>query len=108
MNLVYVMKNGGIELVYIGSSGKVQNNGQIKHRDGGLYARIVNDHQFWEIPRKRSWKRKLTDEQIEALDVYWYSTFDNENTDIPAYTEAIIMQRFYEIYGCLHRWEKEF
>lgn len=32
--LVYELKNGRIELVYIGSSGKVQNDGQIKHRNG--------------------------------------------------------------------------
>ena len=68
--IVYELKNGRIELVYIGSSGKAQNDGTIKHRNGGLYDRIVNGHQFEKIPRKKSWKQKLINEEIEALDIY--------------------------------------
>jgi len=106
--IVYELKNGRIELIYIGSSGKVQNNGKIKHRNGGLYDRIVNGHQFGKIPRKKSWKQKLIDEKIEALDIYWYDTINSETKDIPAFVEATIMQRFFETYGHLPRWNKEF
>ena len=102
--IVYELKNGRIELVYIGSSGKVLNNGTIKHRNGGLYDRIVNGHQFGKVPRKKSWKQKLIDEKIDALDIYWY---DTGTMDIPAFVEATIMQRFFEIYGRLPRWNKE-
>ena len=56
--IVYELKNGKIELVYIGSSGKVQNNGEIKHRNDGLYDSIVNGHQFGKTPGKESWKQK--------------------------------------------------
>lgn len=52
--IVYELKNGRTELVYIGSSGKVQNNGKIKHRNGGHYAKLVNGHQFGKIPREQS------------------------------------------------------
>jgi len=106
--IVYELKNGRIELVYIGSSGKVHNSGNIKHRKGGLFDRIVNGHQFGNIPRKIYWAQKLKDENIEALDVYWYDTFNHDTRDIPAYVEAIIIQRFYEIQGNLPRWNKEF
>jgi len=106
--LVYELKNGRIELVYIGSSGKVQNNGQIKHRNGGLYDRIVNGHQFGKIPRKKSWKQKLVKEKIEALDIYWYDTINTENPDIPVFVEATVIQRFFEINKHLPRWNKEF
>jgi len=68
--LVYELKNGRIELVYIGSSGKVQDNGQIKHRNGGIFDWIVNGHQFGKIPRKKSWKQKLIEESNEAIDIY--------------------------------------
>lgn len=105
--IVYELKNDRIELIYIGSSGKVQNNGDIKHRKGGLFDRIVNGHQFGKIPRKKSWAQKLKDENIEALDVYWYDTFNNETADIPVYVEAIIIQRFFEVHGNLPRWNKE-
>lgn len=106
--IVYELKNGRIELVYIGSSGKMQNNGKIKHRDGGLYDRIVNGHQFGKIPRKKSWKQKLLDEKIDALDIYWYDTINAETNDIPAFVEATITQQFFEVYGHLPRWNKEF
>ncbi len=106
--IVYELKNGKIELVYIGSSGKIQNNGTIKHRNGGLYDRIVNGHQFGKVPRKKSWKQKLVDEKIEALDIYWYDTINSETMDIPVFVEATIIQRFFEIYGQLPRWNKEF
>ena len=105
--LVYELKNGRIELVYIGSSGKIQNNGTIKHRTGGLYDRIVNGHQFGKVPRKKSWKLKLINEKIDALDIYWYVTVDSENMDIPVFIEATIIQRFFEFNGRLPRWNKE-
>lgn len=106
--LVYELKNGRIELVYIDSSGKIQNDGTIKHRNGRLYDRIVDGHQFGKIPRKKSWKQKLIDEKIEALDIYWYDTMNPEIMDIPVFVEATIIQRFFEIHGHLPRWNKEF
>ncbi|HFC76665.1 MAG TPA: hypothetical protein ENJ27_00315 [Candidatus Moranbacteria bacterium] len=105
--LVYEVENGCEELIYIGSSGKVLNNGQIKHRNGGLYDRIVNGHQFGKIPRKKSWKQKLIEEKIKVLHVYWYDTFNSENKDIPVFVEATIMQRFFEVKGRLPSWNKE-
>lgn len=105
--IVYELKNGKIELVYIGSSGKVQNNGNINHRKDGLFDRIVNGHQFGKVPRKKSWLQKLTAEKIEALDVYWYDTFNDTHRDIPVFVEATIIQKFFDINGCLPRWNKE-
>lgn len=105
--IVYELKHGKIELVYIGSSGKVLNDGTIKHRNGGLYDRIVNGHQFGKIPRKQSWKQKMIDENIEALDVYWYDTLNDSIQDIPAFVEATIIQIYFELYGHLPRWNKE-
>lgn len=105
--IVYELKNGRIELVYIGSSGKVLNNGQIKHRNGGIFDRIVNGHQFGKIPRKKSWKQKLIEENIEALDIYWYETVNNEVFDIPVFVESLILQKHLDTYGQLPRWNKE-
>jgi len=105
--LIYALAKGRIELVYIGSSGKIQNNGKLKSREGGLFDRIVNGKQFGEA-RNKSWPKKLDTEQIEALDIYWYNTFNDEVQDIPAYVEAILIQKHFDIYGKLPRWNKEF
>ncbi len=101
--VVFELKNGRIELIYIGSSGKIRNDGNLKIRQGGLYDRIVNGKQFGQ-PRKISWKKRLIEENIEALDVYWY---DTGSTDIPAFVETAIMQRFFDVHGRLPRWNKE-
>ena len=105
--LVYALKNGKIELIYIGSSGKVTQNGSAKIRKGGMHDRLVNGKQF-DKPRKKSWKEKLIAETIEALDVYWYETFDQSNSDIPATIEGLIIQRHLDVHGRLPKWNKEY
>ena len=105
--VVYALKGGKIELVYIGSSGKILQNGKKKIRIGGIADRIINGKQFGE-PRRKSWKSKIIAENIEALDIYWYETFDKKNNDIPSTIEGILIQRFYDIYGVLPKWNKEF
>jgi len=106
--LVLALKKGRIELVYIGSSGKIQNDGSIKNREGGLYDRIVNGHQFGKIPRNISWLNKINEEGMDGLDVYWYDTFNNKTKDIPAFVEAVIIQRHFDIYNKLPDWNIEF
>lgn len=105
--IVYALKGGRIELVYIGSSGKILQNGTKKVRIGGIADRIVNGKQFDE-PRRKSWKAKIIAENIEALDIYWYETVDKKNNDIPNTIEGILIQKFYHIYGTLPKWNKEF
>ena len=104
--LVYRLKDGEIDLVYIGSSGKITQNGDMKIRNGGMADRIINGKQFGG-PRKKTWKQKLKNENIDALDIYWYETFDGVNQDIPAFMEALLLQKFFNLYGKLPLWNKE-
>lgn len=105
--VIYALKGGKIELVYIGSSGKIIQNGQLKARVGGLFDRIVNGKQF-DDARKKSWAAQVKKERIEALDIYWYETINKDIGDIPTYVEAVCMQRYFEIYGELPRWNVAF
>lgn len=82
-------------------------NGNKKGRLGGMCDRLINGKQFGDA-RKRTWKTKLISENIEALDIYWYETFDKINRDIPNFVEGTLMQRFYEVYGSLPRWNVEY
>lgn len=104
--VVYELKNGRINLVYIGSSGKVQNNGKINH-GSGLFGTIVHGLQFGDIPRKESWQQKVKDENIDALDIYWYDTFNSKTKDIPVFVDSLILQIFFEINGKLPKWNTE-
>lgn len=105
--IIYALTGGKVKLFYIGSSGKIGKNGEIRIRDGGLFDRIVNGKQF-EKPRRISWPQKMKEQNIDALDIYWYETFSAKMQDLPAYTEAILFQRFFEITGRLSDWNEEF
>lgn len=41
---------------------------------GGVKDRIVNEHSFGKIPRRKSWPNQMIKENIEALDIYWHVT----------------------------------
>ena len=101
------LSHGNIEIVYIGCSGKVSNDGAIKHRKNGLFERIVNGKQFGAA-RHISWAKKIEEEGIDALDVYWFETYADDIQDSPLYVESLIMQQFLNIYGRLPKWNKEF
>lgn len=108
--IVFALKNGKIELIYIGRSGKIEKNGKMFIRKaglGGIKDRIVNGHQFGKIPRKKSWPNQMRKENIEALDVYWYVTHNEKNIDCPKNLENLLLQKHLDIYGKLPRWNNE-
>ena len=105
--IVFALKHGKIELIYIGSSGKMRQNGRIQIRKGGMYDTIVNGKQF-DKPRTISWKEELIRDNIEALDIYWYETVEENYIDIPASIEGLVMQIHYSIHGRLPKWNKAF
>lgn len=108
--IVYALKNGKIELVYIGRSGKITSDKSMFIRKtglGGIKDRIVNGHQFGKIPRRISWITQMQKEGIEALDIYWYVTQNNTFSDCPRILENQLLQKHIEIYGSLPRWNKK-
>lgn len=107
---VYALKNGKVELIYIGRSGKVDKNGAIFIRKaglGGIKDRIVNGHQFGKIPRRISWLNQMQKENIEALDVYWYITHDETFSDCPRILENKLLQKHLSVFGRLPKWNNE-
>ena len=107
IGVFYILRlaKGRIDIVYIGSEGEVENDGQIHSL--GLYDQIVNGNQFG-APRFYSWNEKLESEGIEALDVYWFKTFDKKNEDSPTYAKALIMQSFLDLHERLPEWNERF
>jgi hypothetical protein len=102
----YVIRlaKGKVNLVYIGRSGTIMNNG--KFRDQGLHGRLNNKQDG--MKRQEYFDLKFEQHQIEGLDIYWYVTFDNANHDLPGYIEGLIIQRFFELYNQLPEWNKEY
>lgn len=106
--LVYAIDGEERELIMVGSTGTVQNDGTLKSKNGGLYDKIVNGHQFAKTPRKFSWINQMKLENIERLEVSWYETFNEKNKAIPTAVEGQMLQNFLDENGRLPRWNVAF
>ena len=106
LGVYYVVRlaGGKIDLVYIGKSGTILQNGRFKNQL--LKARINNEHDG--LRRQQYFEHKMEQENIDGLDIYWFVTFDKQHQDLPGYVEGQIMQRYFDIHGCLPPLNKEF
>ncbi|RYY37446.1 MAG: hypothetical protein EOP46_02585 [Sphingobacteriaceae bacterium] len=108
--LVYALKKSRVGLIYIGCSGKKKDDGSIFIRKaglGGMKDRLINGHQFGKIPRRISWISSIKEQQIDALDIYWYATHNTIFLDCPRAVEKTLLNNYYNLYGCLPIWNKE-
>jgi hypothetical protein len=106
--LVYAVEAEEKELIMVGSTGTIQNDGTLKSKSGGLYDKIVNGHQFAKTGRKYSWPAQMKKENISSLEVFWYDTFNAKVKVIPTFVEGQILQNFLEETGALPRWNVAF
>ena len=106
--LVYECKGEEKQLIMVGSTGTVQNDGTLKSKNGGLYDKIVNGHQFAKTGRKYSWPSQMKLEKIEALEVHWFETFGGKHKVIPTYVEGLILQNHLKEFGTLPKWNVAF
>ena len=102
-------------LIYIGSSGWVNQDGSLGLRNNGMWDRIVNGKQTFilngiETTDKRCniWKRKMKEDGIEKLRVDWFVTYNEEIKHIPAFAEATLIQQYFDVQGKLPSWNKCF
>jgi hypothetical protein len=106
--LVYAVDGEAKELIMVGSTGTIQNDGTLKSKNGGLFDKIVNGHQFAKTGRKYSWPAQMKLENIERLEVYWYETFNQKNKVIPTFVEGQMLQNYLDETGKLPRWNVAF
>lgn len=106
--VVYAVEGDAKELIMVGSTGTVQNDGTLKSKNGGLYDKIVNGHQFAKTGRKYSWPAQMKLENIDALEVVWYETFNADVKGIPTTVEGQVLQNFLDENARLPRWNVAF
>ncbi len=102
--VIYKLAGGKIELVYVGKSGTMNQNGTFK--DQKLRKRLNNKQDG--VKRQEYFESKIEKDNIDALDIYWYVTFDKKNQDLPAYVEGVLLQHYFEVYGELPAWNKDY
>ncbi|SEP62351.1 hypothetical protein [Flavobacterium urocaniciphilum] len=106
--LVFDISNDNKQLIMVGSTGTVHNDGTLKVKSGGLYDKIVNGHQFAKTGRKYSWPAQMIKEGIDSLEVVWYETFNSKVKGIPTFVEATVLQIYLDENGTLPKWNVAF
>ncbi|KAF2513786.1 hypothetical protein [Flavobacterium foetidum] len=106
--VVYAVEGNEKELIMVGSTGTVQNDGTLKTKNGGLYDKIVNGHQFAKTGRKYSWPAQMKLEGIASLEVFWYETFNTDVKAIPTAVEGQVLQNFLDNSEKLPKWNVAF
>lgn len=106
--IVYAVEGETKELIMVGSTGTIQNDGTLKSKNGGLFDKIVNGHQFAKTSRKYSWSAQMKLENIALLEVFWYETFNDSDKVIPTFMEGQILQDFFDENSKLPRWNVAF
>lgn len=101
---IFRLSRGMIDLVYIGKAGTVTGDGNFKEQM--LRGRLNNKQEG--IKRQEYFNQKIMEEDIDALDIYWYVTFDKTNQDLPGYVEGLLLQRYFELNGKLPQWNHDF
>lgn len=96
------------ELIMVGSSGTIQNDGTLKIKSGGLHDKIINGQQFAKTSRKYSWPAQMIKEEITTLEIVWYETYGGKIKYIPTFIEALVLQNFLTDHGKLPRWNVAF
>ena len=93
----YILKlaKGKISISYISQSG-IENKGLNESING-----LQNG-----INRQEYFDHKISKENIDALDIYWFVTIDKQNNDLPTFVEGLIMQTFYKLNGKPPEWNK--
>ena len=106
--IVYAVDGEEKELIMVGSTGTVQNDGSLKIKNGGLFDKIVNGHQFAKTGRKYTWPTQMASENISRLEVVWYETYNEKNKAIPTFVEGQVLQNFLDENNRLPRWNVAF
>lgn len=101
---ILMLRKGKIQLVYIGSSGTINQKGKFSTQ---LLRSRLNNKQDGR-KRQPFFEEVMLENEIDALDIYWFVTFDEKRQHIPAYVEALLLQKHFDIYGCLPLWNKDF
>lgn len=99
---IFKLAKGAVDLVYIGKSGTINQNGTCRNQL--LNGRINNKADGKR--RQDFFEQKIAEENIDGLDIYWFVTMDEANHDLPGYVEGLLMQRYFEIYNSLPPWNK--
>lgn len=104
--IIYADEINESNLIYIGISGREGKNGEIINRKDGLGGRIIKGKQFGD-GRRRSWPRKMEEDNITTLRIKWYVTYGSYDQEFPRPIERTLLEEFQTKYNKLPLWNQE-
>ena len=92
--IIYSLKNNLEEIIYIGKSGTMINDGSFKKQ--GIKKRLTKKQE--NIVRKKYFQDVIHDNKFDKLKFLWIVTFDDKNKEIPSLSEAKMIQAYFNEY----------
>jgi hypothetical protein len=102
--LIYIVKNSIRELVYIGASGKMNQDGTFKTQK--LKKRLQN-MQSAKLRREKYFAEQISTLKLDFIIVEWYVTFNKKTKDLPLNVEGTLLQLFMDKNMVLPIWNKQ-
>ncbi len=101
--IIYSIKNLSKDIVYIGKSGTMVNDGTF--RSQGIAERLTKKQDG--IIRKKYFQNQIKKYEFDKLEFLWITTFDKEYQEIPSFSEAKMIQAHFSQYKKLPLLNKE-
>lgn len=95
-----IVPNVNDKLLYIGKGGSIKTNATFKNQKlcGRINATRGNG------TAQTYFTTQMNNLSIQTIRFNWYVTFQNQLRDIPGCVEALLIQRYFQIYGALPPW----
>ena len=104
--LFRTIKDGQENLVYIGASGTMHQNGKFGTQ---LMKKRLQNKQNSEIRRQTFFEIEIEKNNLDGIRVNWFVTFDNQyNKDLPMTVEGQLIQKYFNKYKQLPPWNNKF
>ncbi len=101
--IIYSIKDSVKEIIYIGKSGTMVNNGTFKQQ--GIRKRLGRKQN--NKPRHIYFQDIIKEYKFEKLEFLWITTFDEMHHEIPSLSEAKMLQAYFNQYKKLPLLNKE-
>lgn len=102
--LIYAVSINKKRLVYIGASGKMNQNGAFKTQK--LKRRIQN-MQNSSTRRQTYFENKIKEMNLVSIEVKWHVTHNGIQKDLPLNIEGTLLQKYYDKFGVLPLWNNQ-
>lgn len=102
--LIYILKKSIRELVYVGASGKMNQDGTFKKQK--LKMRLQN-MQNSKLRREKHFIDEIKRLKLDSICVEWYVTYFDNLKDLPLNIEGTILQSFVDEFKVLPKWNNQ-